>query len=205
MALSPGATAIGQCPQALVQVFHLGAAQRDTLHRRAPGRRKLGGAQQRAGTPMQGVDEHLLGLAVGAVAPVVARKPARATQRLPVGGAVTSAGEPRGIDEGLGQQQRMAVNALPITREAAQIQPQHPRGQIGHLCIRQDQEAGIVDQQMQALVVQHSWPADPGIARGALERRRLPTEQSKPAPIGNGDIPQRLAEQRTQAEGKRPF
>jgi len=53
---------------------------------------------------------------------------------------------------------------------------------------------------MQALIMQHPWPTDPGIARGTLERCRLPAEQGKPAFIGYGDVAQRLAEEGTQAE-----
>ena len=53
---------------------------------------------------------------------------------------------------------------------------------------------------MQALVVQHPRPTGPGIACGALERRRLPAEQGKPTRVTNGDVTQRLAEQRTQTE-----
>jgi hypothetical protein len=48
---------------------------------------------------------------------------------------------------------------------------------------------------MQALVVQYPRPTDPGIARGTLERCRLPTEQGKPALIGLGNVTQCLAEQ----------
>jgi len=48
--------------------------------------------------------------------------------------------------------------------------------------------------------VQYRRPTDPGIARGALERYHLPTEQSKPTFIVHGNVTQRLAEQGTQAE-----
>ena len=85
---------------------------------------------------MQGIDEHLLGLAVGRVAPVVACEPACAAQRLPVGGAITGTGEAGGIDESLGQQEGVAMNPLPIFGEAVQIQRQHPRGQIGQVRLR---------------------------------------------------------------------
>jgi len=195
MTLSAGMAAIGQCPQALVEILHLGAAQGDALHRCTPGWGQLRGTQQDAGMPIQGIDKHLLGLAVDRVAPVMACKPARAARYLPVGGAVTSTGEAGGVDEGFGQQEGMTVNPLPIRRETAQIQRQHPRGQIGQMGVGQDQKPGIVGQQMQTLIVQHPWPTDPGIARAALERRRLPAEQGKPAFIGHGDVTQRLAEQ----------
>jgi hypothetical protein len=154
---------------------------------------------------LQAVDEHLLGLAVGAVASVVTGEPARVSQRLPVGGTVTGTGEAAGIDEGLGQQQGVAVHALPIRGETAQIQRQHPRGQIGNLHAGQDQEPRIVGQQVQALVMQHPRPTDPVIACGALQCCRLPAEQGQPTAIGHGDITQRLAEQRTQAEVVMPI
>jgi hypothetical protein len=79
------------------------------LHGCTPGWGQLRGTQQGAGTPMQGIEEHLSWLAVGRVAPVVACEPACAAQRLAVGGAVTGTGEAGGIDEGLGQQERASA------------------------------------------------------------------------------------------------
>jgi hypothetical protein len=201
MALAAGVAAVRQGAQAPLQVLQLRRAQADTLHRGAPpGGGQRGGAQQCAGVWVQGIDEHLLGLAVGEVVAVAPREAAAAAQRLPVGGAVTGTGEARGIDEGLGQQQGVAMGVLPIPGQAPQVKRQHPRGKIGQAPGRQHQEPRVVGDQVQALVVQHPPPADPGIARGALERRRLPPEQGQPASVDRRDVAQGAPEQRAQAQ-----
>ena len=195
MAFAARPAPIGHRAQALLQVLHLGRGQGDGLHRGAPGGGQHGGAQQRPGARVQRIDECLLGFAVGRIAAVAAREAARGADHLPVGGAVTGAGKTRGIDEGLGQQEAVTMDALPILGQAPQVQRQDARGQIGDAPGGgEDQEPGVVGQQMQALVVQHPRPADPGIAGRALERRRLPAEQRQPAPIERGDVAQRLAE-----------
>ena len=56
-------------------------------------------------------------------------------------------------------------------------QPQHPRGQVRHPARRQDDEARVVGDQIQAPELLLGRPADPAVGRGQLERARLPADQ----------------------------
>ena len=141
--------------------------------------------------------ENLLGLAVMAPArraPGLASIATGQAQRAPVRCAVAGPGKARGVDEGLGQQNRITMHRLHVPRQAPQAQSQHPRGQIGHRARRQDDEARVVGDQVQAPELLLRAPADPAVARGQLERARLPANECKPNRTQGRDMAQALAE-----------
>ena len=80
----------------------------------------------------------------------LAGKAAGVAQRLPVRRAVARAGEPASIHEHLGQKDGISMHRLDVLRQPPQAQPQHPRGQVAHPLRRQDDEARVVGDQMQA-------------------------------------------------------
>ena len=65
------------------------------------------------------------------------------------------------------------------------LQPQHPRDQVRHPARRQDDEARAVGDQMQAPQLLLGRPADTAVARGQLERARLPADQRNLNLYGN--------------------
>jgi len=73
----------------------------------------------------------------------------------------------------------MAQPARPAAigqRAQALLQILHLDARQGNPNGWQDQEAGVVGEHMQALVLQYLRPADPIIAGGTLQCRRLPAE-----------------------------
>ena len=197
VALAPREAALGYLAQALEQTAQPRRGHRLGVLLSVPVRRHLGPAQRLGGAFAQFEHEDLLGLAVVAPArrsPGVAGKAARHPQRAPVRRAVAGAGEPRRVHESLGQEHRVAVHRLHVRRQPSQAQPQHPRGQVGHPVRRQDDETRVVGDQMQAPELLLRRPTDPAVARGQLERARLPADQSNPALAVYRDMAQAFAD-----------
>ena len=71
---------------------------------------------------------------------------------LPVGGFVASAGEARLLDEGFEQDGPIGVASLPVIGQAAADQCKDSRSQILAADPRQDEEAGIVHDEVQVAV-----------------------------------------------------
>ena len=86
------------------------------------------------------------------------------------------------------------MHRLDVLRQPSQAQPQNPRGQVGYSLRRQDDEARVVGDQMKALELLLRRPADPAVARGQLERARLPAEQCEPTLAMHRDMAQPLAD-----------
>ena len=74
------------------------------------------------------------------------------------------------VDEGLDEQQRMAEAHRPITHETARAQRQHSRAEVARSA-GQEQEPGVVGEQMQPVKLHRVVPANPAVARRALQRR----------------------------------
>ena len=159
---------------------------------RLPRRAWLGRAQPFSGPSPEGKDVHLLEVAVRrGVAAVAARKAAGAPHIPPVPGRIQGADELLRIDEGLGQLQRMAEGLLPVGAQAPQVGRHHTRRQIGDRARwAQHQQAGVVGNQPQPGELFSRAPADPAVARTALEGARLPTDQGQPTLLVFGNIAQ---------------
>ena len=161
------------------------------MHRTQPGPR---GARQR-------VDEHPLRARVFAVAvaPALAAKAAGPSDLDPVRGSVDGAVETRRVDEGLDEQQRMAEAHRPITHETARAQRQHSRAEVARSA-GQEQEPGVVGEQMQPVKLHTVVPANPAVARRALQRRCREHHQRQPLAAMMSDIAHRLAHPRQRTE-----
>ena len=92
-----------------------------------------------------------------------------------VGGAVTGAGESIGLDKGLDHQRAVSVASLPVVRQPPTDAREHAGGGVLDLHPGQDQEAGVVDHQMQTGMALLWVPADEPITR-----RHLPGAGSEP-------------------------
>ena len=165
------------------------------------GGKQLGAGQARTRAADQGTHEHQLGRgrrrAVAAAHPAEA---ARAPDARPVRGAVHRAAVARRVDERLHEQQRMPEPRRPVRRQAATAQRQRPRAEVRHARARQDQEPAVVRDQVQPVVLGAEVPADPAVARAALQRRRREAEQRQPLAAPMRDVPQRLADLRQRAQ-----
>src|ERR1039457_1272776 len=95
---------------------------------------------------------------------------------LPVGSLVAGAGKARLLDEGFEQDRSIGVAVLPVVGQASAHQGKDARGEIFAVDPRQDQEAGIVHDEVQVALSLVCGPTDelvPGFelpgARGEAE------------------------------------
>ena len=151
--------------------------------------------------PAQGMDEHKLGppMFAIAVAAALAAEAAGPPDLDPVRGAVDGAAEAGWVDERFQQQQSMAEPGGPVADQAARAQRQHPRAEVTGRA-GQEQEAGVVGEQMQPVELHGEAPANPPVARGALQRRRREHHQRQPLAAMMGDVAQCLADSRQRTE-----
>jgi len=165
------------------------------------GGEQFGAGQARPRAADQGTHEHQLGaVRGGAVAAAHPAEAARTPDARPVRGAVHRAAVARRVDERLQQQQRMPEARRPVPGQAPLAQCQHPRAQVRRPPPRQDQEPAVVGEQVLAVVLGAEVPADPAVARAALQRRRREAEQRQPLAAPVRDVPQRLADLRQRAQ-----
>jgi len=134
-----------------------------------------------AGVARQLADEEPLGFAVGLV--VVARLAAVAfglAQFGPAAGTVHRALKAVRVHEGLHREHRMRVARLPVGAEAGQHPDQDDRPEVGHRPAGQQQEAHIIGHQGQPPPPLLGVPADPGLARPQMPRRRRKDQHRHP-------------------------
>ena len=199
MAPALAAAGIVDALEELGQGAHLRGGERHLRHSRSQAGIEFGGAQPGARVPAQGMKEHQLGPGVRAVAGPAAGEAAGAPGLDPVGRAVNRAPEQRGVDERLRQQHLVAEADRPVPRQTARAQGQHPRAQVGRAA-GQDQEARVVGHQMKTAELDAVLPADPAVARPALQRRRREHQKRQPSAPMMRDIAHRLAHPRKRAE-----
>ena len=98
------------------------------------------------------------------------------------------------VDEGFQQQQRIAEAIRPIPHQTAFAQRENTRGQVRVMGVGQDQEATVVGDQVQTVILMTEIPADPGIPRRTLPGGGGEAQQGHPHPVPGSDIPQGMAE-----------
>ncbi len=135
---------------------------------------------------------HGLRLPVGHVAGVLLREAAGHPEALPPGGAVAGPPEPGRIDEGLGEEHRVAVGPLPVGAQAAQVQREHAGREVG-VGGGQTAEADVIDHEPEPAPLEGRNPAEPGVPRPALQRRGRPREEGDPRLPSGGHVPEGFA------------
>ena len=146
--------------------------------------------------------EHLLRAVVRVrVAAVVPREALRAAHPHPVRRVVARPPESRRVHERLRELQRMAVQRRPVRAQPAQAAAQRPRRQVRHARRRrQDQEPRVVGDQVQTTELHRPVPAQPAVARRALERPGLPPDQRQPVTAPHRDVAQPAARELPEAQ-----
>jgi len=94
----------------------------------------------------------------------------------------------------------MPVVTFPILAETLTVEGQDPRGDMGVAPLRQDEETNVVGPEMKAAEAQRRAPADPGIARSALQGGRTPAPQGHPLLLEEGYVAEGLSDNRAQAQ-----
>src|SRR5271167_3371467 len=89
----------------------------------------------------------------------------RITEVLPVGGLVAGAGKARLLDEGFEQDRAIGVAGLPVIGQSSAHQGKDARGEVLAADPRQDEEAGVVDDEVEVPLSLISRPANDLIPR----------------------------------------
>src|ERR1039457_3310235 len=84
----------------------------------------------------------------------------RITEVLPVGGLVAGTGKARLLDEGFEQDRPIGVAGMPVGGQSAAYQGEDARGEIFAVDPRQDQEAGVIDDEVQVALSLICCPTD---------------------------------------------
>jgi hypothetical protein len=84
----------------------------------------------------------------------------RIPEELPVGGLVTGTGKARLLDEGFDQDRPIGIAGLPVIGQALSGQSQDAGSEIFAVDPRQDQEPGVIDDQMQVALSLICGPTD---------------------------------------------
>ena len=199
--LAPRFTGIRKAEEDLAQAFHLRSAQGDGLHR---GFRPFG-LRLRLGQPstrlrLQRVKQEPFRLAVVHIATTRTAGEALGPAHIdPVGGPVTGTGKPGGFHEGFRQHDGVPIDGLPVGREPVQVQGKNAGSQIGEGFSREDQKAGIIGDEVQALAAQDPGPANPLFPCLTLVSGGLPAEERYPPVVQSGHVTQGTTRQRAEA------
>ena len=142
------------------------------------GAKKLSAAELSGKVAGEGIDPDALdGLSI-AVQPIEFAAALGVAQTQPICGLVAGAGESGLLDEGLQQHRSIGVSDMPVFGQATGGQSQDPRGEVLALDPRQDEEAGVVDDEVKAALSLLGCPTDELVARLSLPGARAERQQS---------------------------
>ena len=167
------------------QHAHRGHRLRGAAGRGQPGE---GAAQEDRGVRPEGFEpdafEAGARLVVVAAGAAVARG---GTGRLPAGGPVAGALEALRIDEGLGEQRRVAVELMPPVRQVPDRFAEDATGEVGLRL--QQAETRLLHDEFQTLGARARVPADPSLAGLEAFGCRAPQQHRHPLALALGDLP----------------
>src|SRR5438034_10975006 len=83
------------------------------------------------------------------------------------------------IDKGFQQHHAVPESFFPIPGQTPLTERENARPQVEEVPVRKNQEAAVVDYQLQAAVVLAQGPTNPAIAHGALQSRPRKTQDRK--------------------------
>ena len=142
------------------------------------GAKKLCAAELSAKVAGEGIDPDALDGLGFAMQPVELAAPLGVAEAQPVGGLVACAGEARLLDEGLKQHRSIGVSDMPVFDQATGGESEDPRGEVLALDPRQDEEAGVVDDEVKVVLSLLACPTDELVARLSLPGARAERQQS---------------------------
>jgi hypothetical protein len=118
----------------------------------------------------------------------------------PTGRLVAGAGVSFGVGEGFGQERGVAVLGEPLIREGLRRCGEGLGGEVGAAGAVGDEEAGVIDDEYEALGAGERVPADPSIAVFEVEGGSTPEEQANPLTVLFGDLVKPVAGGEARAE-----
>src|ERR1035441_5876988 len=112
----------------------------------------------------------------------------RIAEVLPVGRLVAGAGKARLLDEGFEQDRPIGVAGLPVGGQSSADQGEDARGEVFAVDPWQDEEAGVIDDQMQVALSLISRPADNLIPRFDFPGTRIEAKRADDVPCGADEV-----------------
>ena len=116
--------------------------------------------------------------------------PLRVTEVLPVGGPVASAGEARLFDEGFEQDWPIRITSVPVLCQAPGDQGEDAGGEITAIDPRQDEEARVIDHEVQSAPALLAGPADRHVARFGFPGARAKADGGDDMPRSTDEVAQ---------------
>jgi hypothetical protein len=114
----------------------------------------------------------------------------RVAEILPVGGFVASAREAWLFDEGFQQYRAIGIACVPVLGQAPAGQGKDPRGEVFTVYPRQNEEARVVDDEVQVAATLCARPADDVVARFDFPGARTEAERGDYVPFGAHEVTQ---------------
>jgi len=157
---------------------------------RSQGLREAGLSQELAAAPVEGAQEELLGLAVLDVkVPRGASEAGGGPDGLEATGLVAGALEEGLVHEALDEEDGVPMALGPVVAEAAEGECEDAGGEVGEpLAVREDEEAGVVDDQVEAAGALARGPADPLVAGLDVEGGAGEEEDGDGLVVDEGDV-----------------
>ena len=160
----------------------------------------VGGREKTKRILSQGLDEDALDLSVVVVSSGVSSVPFGFAKIAEAGGPVAGSQKAGGIDEGLDEQDGMAVSLFPVAGKPAHAESQDLRCQMGKTDPRKDEVAQVVGEIAQAPGPLGSGPSDHPVPVSIAPGGGSPTQEGDPLPVEKGNIADRLSRHGPESE-----
>jgi hypothetical protein len=135
----------------------------------------------------QGIEEHLLGMAVKAEGSSVFGEAAGGTNGYPVGGFVAGAGETLGVNKRFQQGERVAVAKNPVSGNTSRNESENMGSEMRHTHPGENQETGVVRDEREVLLPKSGGPADGAVAGLQFPHGRPPSESGQHTSVSGVD------------------
>jgi hypothetical protein len=152
----------------------------------------VGGRQKTKRILSQGTDEDALDLSMVVIPSGVSPVPPGLPQVDETGSPIAGSGKAGGVDEGLDEDDGMAVSVFPVGRKPMQAEGQHLRGQVGKTDSRKDEKAQVVGKIAQTPGPLGNGPSDHPVPVPVAPCGRSPSQEGDPLSFEKGDIADRL-------------
>ena len=138
----------------------------------------------------EGVEPYVLAGELGGVVAVELAAALGGANMDPVGGSIGASRESVGVDKGLEQYGSVAVAVCPVVTEPASGHPEELGGEVLALDPRQDEEACVVDDEVEVALSLGVGPTDPTISGGELPRGGGKAKEGHYLVLRSGEVAQ---------------
>lgn len=173
-----------------------GAFERGEVGRERRGGERCGGVRRERLHP-----DFLRAVVFFVVVAAGARVAGGAAERLPVGRLVTGTAIPRGVDEGLDEEDGVTVDAREVFAQALRGELEQAAREVRAGDAGQQEEATVLRHEVQAALALRCGPAEVRVARFQVEARAAVAHERAPDPVrGDGGVAEDFADERRVVE-----